>query len=638
MRLLLVWAGRLVQSELRPLSSSAARRVLSLFFPGAFCLAIDVTRRPRAILGFDALHALGFVGSLALTTAAWALLLFAARHTMAAVAWAARVSFVVLFGLSVGVQSAFWARYHVYCGEDAELQARGAPSALTCELPLDWQLVAGVGLAGLAAVGLLVASAKLAPRTGSRFVHYSPIPALGLVFALGLTPTSYRTWQSATPEEIFFEGWTASVRERFSALHRVGVTRTGRRHPQSVPAIDSRLPRPPNVLFILDESVRYSSFQRAALRARAALPASGRVDFDELRAVDSSTVISMAALLTGSAPNASRAHLDTAPSLWGFAKAAGYETAYWTSQYVLLFGMRFMSQDEPIDRFLAASHLEDRPDGDAGARDATLLDRVAAELTTLHEPYFAVVQLSNAHYPYLVDESDMPFTADAATEDERPIAERRARYENAIHATDKALAGFFERFREQPSAARTVILYTSDHGESLGENGTIGHTISLFESEVHVPGYWFADEGTLPSEARRNLEEHRALATYHLDIAPTLLDVMGLWGAPALEPFTQEMLGHPLTRPPANRAPIPLSNCSWVWQCQDANYGAIQYPMKLFLRRTDAQAGYRCFDLSSDPTEDTDLPESACGELGPFVRRLFPITPSQVPRDTDPPF
>ena len=79
-------------------------------------------------------------------------------------------------------------------------------------------------------------------------------------------------------------------------------------------------------------------------------------------------------------------------------------------------------------------------------------------------------------------DSDFAVTATAQTVDGRRtpvVAELLA----SVHAA--------------PLGARTVVVYTSDHGEAFREHGQLGHTGAVLEEEIHVPTWIDAPVGLL---------------------------------------------------------------------------------------------------------------------------------------------
>ncbi|MCA1929675.1 phosphoethanolamine transferase [Rheinheimera sp.] len=66
-------------------------------------------------------------------------------------------------------------------------------------------------------------------------------------------------------------------------------------------------------------------------------------------------------------------------------------------------------------------------------------------------------------------------------------------YDNSIVATDSLLAGVINRLNNQPQN-QTALLYLSDHGESLGENGIYLHGLPYWmapKAQTRVPMLWW---------------------------------------------------------------------------------------------------------------------------------------------------
>lgn len=70
-------------------------------------------------------------------------------------------------------------------------------------------------------------------------------------------------------------------------------------------------------------------------------------------------------------------------------------------------------------------------------------------------------------------------------------------YDNSIVATDRLLAGVIGQLQQQ-SHYHAAMLYLSDHGESLGENGVYLHGLPYFmapEAQTQIPMIWWMKQG-----------------------------------------------------------------------------------------------------------------------------------------------
>jgi arylsulfatase A-like enzyme len=317
------------------------------------------------------------------------------------------------------------------------------------------------------------------------------------------------------------------------------------------------------------------------------------------------------------------------PLLWEYAHAAGYDTAYWTSQNLMFGNARLYVQDLPVSHRCVATELDPEADLDTGAPDRLLSDRVIQEWDQLKEPFFAVVHYSAIHFPYVDDPNEAPFQPAELDKSAEKNDEFKNYYKNVVYLSDKAVGRLIHHIRASKVSDRTVLFYTSDHGESFREHWQLGHTSSVYEEEIRVPAWIDAPKGTLTDEEVKNLESARDEYVWHLDLAPTFLDLMGLWDDPAMAKFTARMPGHPLTRPRRTVGPVPLTNCTWVWECSFRNWGMMQGRMKIEAREWDGE--YHCFDVASDPDEVHNLGEDACGALPDLARSIYHVMPNDIP-------
>lgn len=632
----------------RPRTGKALRRgarrrrrligALVLLSPSLWILLNDLGRRYHQILGFDSKHRLGYLATVAGSALFWAVILYAASRRRGALARGLGWFYVALFTIVVGVESAFHSIYRIYLSLDGQIHSRSIPWAVAGTLPLSRPaVIAHLALAlVVGAVTLWLARRYVRPRPVARWLA----PALVPLALVGVTqvPASYRTLQSTTPDLIYFHGLTALVKERLGYTHDSRGLRVQRRSPEPVPDLVAKPKRPRNVLLILQESQRadvtcieYDPRCDLATRfSNRALP--NRMPLLQLRSNASTTAISISNIWSGVLPTEKADVLLSVPLIWEYAHAAGYDTAYWTSQNLMFGNARLYVQDIPASHRVTATELDPEADIDTGADDHLLSQRVIEEWGELREPFFAVAHYSNNHFPYVYDPDKAPFQP--SEKDKSPSKNEAFKnyYRNVVYRSDEAVAALIAHVRASQSGARTVIVYTADHGESFREHWQLGHTSSLFDEEVHVPGWIDAPEGTLAPEEQASVRSAREAYVTHMDLAPTFLDLLGVYDDPRLAPFRARMVGHPLTRSERTLRPLPLTNCSWLWQCDFRNWGMMQGPMKLEAREWDAE--YHCFDVSRDELEHHNLGEAACGPLADLARQTYHAMPNVTPPGT----
>jgi arylsulfatase A-like enzyme len=196
-----------------------------------------------------------------------------------------------------------------------------------------------------------------------------------------------------------------------------------------------------------------------------------------------------------------------------------------------------------------------------------------------------------------------------------------------VYQQDQHVADFLRALRESPAGQRSVIVYTSDHGEAFREHGQMGHTFSVFDEEIHVPAWVDAPPGTLTQAEENALRSKRDAYVFHVDVAPTVLDLIGVEQDAKLAEYRQRMPGHSLLRPELTDVPLPMTNCAGVWSCAFENWGYMHRHRKLEARSWDP--GWRCYDVERDPEELSDLGNVACQDLIQLAKKTFGRLPGE---------
>jgi glucan phosphoethanolaminetransferase (alkaline phosphatase superfamily) len=385
-----------------------------------------------------------------------------------------------------------------------------------------------------------------------------------------------------------------------------------------VAAAGSRRGSRRSILFVVTESVRAQDACSVPTPDCATTPFTNaslpdRFGFSQMRALDSTTAVSLAVLWSGLAPTASREALHTAPLIWEYARAAGFDTAYWTSQNLFFANSGTWLEGLPLSRWVSATDLDADPTYEVGADDAKLVDVVLRDLPSMKAPFVGVVHLSNTHFPYVIDEDDAPFQPQSKAFGAGDAAKVHNRYKDAIRRQDAIVARLVHGVRTMKGGDGIVVAFVSDHGEQIRERGAVGHTWSVYDEEVRVPFWIDAPPGALSQAQEASLRTLRDEPVTQLDVLPTLLDVMGVWDAPQMAIFRRAMPGESLLRGGTPGHPVVLTNCSSIFACAFKNWGAMRGTRKLLATQNDAH--WRCFDLADDPAEGRDLGVDACGEL-----------------------
>lgn len=593
--------------------------------PVIVIVGADFFTRGRQLAAFEPKYLASYAAAVIESAALWMVLLWAGSARRGITRWIASVLFVALFTFAVGGQLYFFSSYACYLNLDATLFGTSFTGSLLGQLEADGpNFLKTVGPALVASIGLVMLARRLL-RPRRRSLRVARILAPALVVGVFLIPCSYRRVQASTPDVIYFHAIGGLVKQ-LTGVRTTAQIRPGRRSPPTLPPLTPRAPLQRNVVLLLSESLRFDAHCSAPTPDCATSPRTNeavpdRIPLLQLRSNSSTTAIQLAVLWTGLEPTRSREDLHGAPVLFDFAHAAGLESAYWTSHHMMFANSRLWVQDLPTRFQCGATDIEPMADIDVGGDDALLVERALTELPRLKEPFFAVVHVGNTHLPYKVDPEDAPFQPASSSKDESDNDAYHNYYKNAVHLQDKAIARFMLELRRTDFGSRTAVFFTSDHGEQFREHGQLGHTASLFEEEVHVPGWVDAPAGVLTPEERASLEARKELPVFHTDVTPTLLDLMGLWDAPELQGFKEQMVGESWLRAPGTRAPLAFTNCSGVWGCAFQNWGVVHGTRKLIAREWDAT--WLCYDVSKDPFEKNDLGPDACADLRSVAETTF---------------
>ena len=111
-------------------------------------------------------------------------------------------------------------------------------------------------------------------------------------------------------------------------------------------------------------------------------------------------------------------------------------------------------------------------------------------------------------------------------------------YDSAVAEMDEQVARLIAEVKRRLGARRTIVVFTSDHGESLGEDGLGGHN-NLREEVLRVPlVVEFPDQSWRSGRVRAQVRS--------IDVVPTLLEAVGLDPSQRLDGASLE----PLARDP----------------------------------------------------------------------------------------
>lgn len=302
--------------------------------------------------------------------------------------------------------------------------------------------------------------------------------------------------------------------------------------------------------------------------------------------------------------------LDTSahPTLPQLLRPLGYASGAAVSSYVLRgdtgLGPAFDDYDDKIEARgteISADYLE-RPGGKTlELAQAWIEDHME---TRGEAPFFYFVHFFEPHDPY------------------EPPASVRGRYQHPydgeIVHVDDLLGDFLDFLRSSGIYQRALIVFTSDHGEGLGEHGENQHGLLLYRPTLHVP-LLVKLPGSVGKAPHGGATVVQPVGLY--DVAPTVLAAVGaavpgdLDGQDLLSPsFLDSLLDSPVPEAAATsnetQATIEPSGRHIY---SETYYGRLHYGWSHLRGLTGARYAYiespnpELFDLLDDPDQQHNV-------------------------------
>jgi arylsulfatase A-like enzyme len=277
------------------------------------------------------------------------------------------------------------------------------------------------------------------------------------------------------------------------------------------------------------------------------------------------------------------------PTLAELLKKGGYRTGAAVSAFVLLgatgMGRGFDFYQDGIEAknpHMASSMIQ-RP----GAETAAHLEGWIAG--GKEEPLFAFLHLYEPHAPY---------------DPKEPYRTRYAQslYDGEIATADEIVGNFVTFLKEKGIYDRALVVFLSDHGESLGEHGEEEHGVFLYRAALQVPLMVKLPKGQF---AGSTVKEAVQLA----DVFTTIGEAVAVERFPRIE-GNVNLLSLAAGAPAPERRVyaetfFPRTHFGWsdLASVLDGKWQYVDAPRAEF------------YDLSSDPGEVTNLVEK---KPGPF--------------------
>lgn len=205
-----------------------------------------------------------------------------------------------------------------------------------------------------------------------------------------------------------------------------------------------------------------------------------------------------------------------------------------------------------------------------------------------------------AHQEWL-SKAGIPFQTPAEDPESFNISTIIACYYAMIELVDEQIGRILKRLEETGQSENTVIIFTSDHGEMLGDHGLLRKGCRFYEGAVRVPHIWYA-----PSLIRQGIQSEALVEL--MDIGPTILEFAGL---EVPEPMQAKSLKHLLTEESSDDNHRPFVRSEYFSPGSNGTDGIMyrneKWKLITYHGNEEASAVGELYDLESDPWEFTNL-------------------------------
>lgn len=310
----------------------------------------------------------------------------------------------------------------------------------------------------------------------------------------------------------------------------------------------------------------------------------------------------------------------TSQTAWCADKAIDFIEAHKDADHPWFFSVNFYDPHHPFDP------------------PREYLDRYEALLATIPQPNYTEGELDDKPVFQQIDHQNAyntPGLYPFAAMDARDHATVRAAYWAMVDQIDAHVGRIMAALRATGQLENTLVIFTSDHGEMLGDHGIYLKGPYFYDPAVRVP-LIVSWAGTLQGGRRSN-----ALVEL-LDLAPTLLDVAGLGASEGMQ--GRSLL--PLLRGEASLDEhLPDVYCEYLsampWHHDPAPYATMVRTRDYKIVSMHGLDGGELYDLGDDPDEtvnrwhDPDYREVRLAMLERLVDRIA-LTADPLPERVAP--
>ncbi|MDC9714942.1 MAG: phosphoethanolamine transferase [Gammaproteobacteria bacterium] len=281
----------------------------------------------------------------------------------------------------------------------------------------------------------------------------------------------------------------------------------------------------PNIVYIIGESLTLSQmgiygYERNTTPKLAQLEADKKlIKYNNALSIGTHTRLSVPYMLVGIEGIDPQGRIYQTPSVFNYAKARGYATAFISAQDTRWGHIKDLFVDRDVDYFWHGVTMYKNASVHKGADDMRVLNEIALpyidSVSKKKSPFFLVLQMDGSHYPY---------TTHSARKHKKFLPEDTPNsinaYDNTVVKTDDYLAIVINKMRKQ--YPDSWVFYSTDHGQGLG--GKAGK----FNQDPHLNTIHNPLLVSAPKSQYHALMRNQDLPVSQADIVPSILAIIGM--------------------------------------------------------------------------------------------------------------
>ncbi len=313
----------------------------------------------------------------------------------------------------------------------------------------------------------------------------------------------------------------------------------------------------------------------------------------------SSTLLSFPSILTGVSPSQPVSMTHTYPLFWEYGKAANLSTFYITSHNLQWNNFEGFFKNSGIDSLWDKEKSGLKIFNDIGIDDRETVKEFKRQLSQLkadRKKFAGVLHFNTNHFPYIVPEESQVFKVSNVPD----------QYDNSVRHIDSLLEDVYAFLKDEGFMENTVVLFTSDHGESLFEHEYLGHIDSNYIETISIPMMMYIPPVLQDSINTQALRRNTERSVANTDLIPTILDILDLDRKTEIKRYSANLEGKSLLQDIYGDRRIIITNNNEI-SLYKVGISYIKGNYHYMMNLNAVPSKEKLFDLSADPKELKDL-------------------------------